>query len=644
MKKVSTLFSLLIALGVVYAQQPQAGIDKSEYTRTHSPKKVISFPKKQAQQGNRNSVSAVMIDYAGVDDAYATAIGTDFYYDPTLDINNRYPNSSTFTHKYAAQVYDSILYLDGSNMPTFFPRAKTTLTVDSVDLYFIHTHTTNNPDSIRITIFDRSQLNITGSGPTAVLVTPTRWDTLIVTNTQIPLNVNNGGTPTWTGITLYPNIAYNLGETFGIRVDFSGDTANKFFLQAGFRDDCANACVAAESAANNPNGLPNSLYYINAITGGGQNISGINSIQFNCDPLCNQWTAQNWWIYPWITADVQYSAAITADSVTGCPGTVLNLNAFGFGSTATPFTYQWSTGSGTLSSTTDQNVSLIVDQSTTVTVTVTDATNATTTATINITSRGIGVSVTPNPVTLNCGASTTLVAQTSGNQSGRTYAWSTGGTTLSVNVNTAGTYSVTVTNNSGCSASVSVPVSYPGGVANAVNFTYTTPVCQNQSKTYTNTSQYSTSPWTSLWDMGNGDLVNTTDANYTYASPGQYTVKLTMDSANCKFSFSRTVNVLAATNALCTGSGIDDVSFDNAITLQPNPSNGNFTMTVNGVERNITVRVYNIIGSEVKTFRAGDVNSVFTKTFDFSDLSNGTYLVKVQTAEKLAIKRITISR
>ena len=65
---------------------------------------------------------------------------------------------------------------------------------------------------------------------------------------------------------------------------------------------------------------------------------------------------------------------------------------------------------------------------------------------------------------------------------------------------------------------------------------------------------------------------------------------------------------------------------------------------VNGVEKNISIRVYNVIGSEVKSFIASDVASTFTKSFDFSDLANGTYLVKIQSADKTAVKRLTISK
>ncbi|MES2621747.1 MAG: hypothetical protein V4615_12930, partial [Bacteroidota bacterium] len=471
MKKLFTLFSFFLLVCVVNAQLSiTQNTMEAQLSRKSELKKVISMPKKQAQSSGRSAVSAVMLDNPGVDAAYAALIGTDFFYVPFLDINKNYSSTDNLTHDYAIALYDSLLYIDANNndLPAFLPRASTTLTLDSVDLYFIHEHAVTNTsfDTIRITVFDRDSLRLAGSGPAAVITQNIRWDTLIITNTEIPLNISNGGTPTFTGITIFPNLAFAQGKTFGIRVDFAGDTANKFNLIAGFRDDCFNACVASESAVNNPL-YTNSLYYINA-TAGGSNISGINSVAFTCGPPCNEWYAQNWWIYPWITATVDYSSAIVADSLVGCPGTILNLTANAFGTTATPLTYSWATTSGTLSTTTDQNVSLVINGTAVVTVTITDATNATTTSTINVTSRGLSVTITnPNPYTIACGANGTITSTVTGNQQGKNYTWSngtTGTTAFSIPVNSPGSYSVVVTNNFGCSSSASVNVAYAGGV------------------------------------------------------------------------------------------------------------------------------------------------------------------------------------
>jgi hypothetical protein len=661
MKKFFTLFCLVAAVLGVQAQTVNT-LDKS-YILQHkaASQKNVSVPAKiKNGSEQRSSTYAVSLDNVSADSYYSDVLSSDFFFDPTLEINKNYPNSANLTHRFGVALFDSLIYIDANNqdVPAFLPRNKTQFVLDSIDMFFTHTHTTANNDTIRITIFDRDSLGLTGTGAAQNIVVNKKWDTVIVTNTVIPSNITIGQTPA-IGLTFYPNLSFLKGKSFGVRVDFAGDTANKFTWLASFRDDCLNACVAAESAVNSAT-YTNSLWYVNAIAGT-TNISGINSIQFNCDPTCNLWTAQNWWAFPWITATVDYSAAIVADSLTGCPGTSLNMKAFAFGSDAAPFTYSWATTSGQLSSTSSEDVTLIVGSSNAVvTVTVTDANSQTTTASVSVASRGINISITqPSPIQLACGSNTTITTSISGVTQGRVYTWSTGATganASSISVSQAGIYRVTVTNNAGCSATASVTVQYPNGVTNNVNFNLPADVkpgvsfpgvqvCANALQTFSNTSS-STAGWNSEWTFGDSNIGFSTNGTNTYASPGVYSVVLKMDSAGCLFSSApKSINVIAATDAACTGPiGFGDNSFDQSISMMPNPSNGNVSLTVNEVEKNISIRVYNIIGSEVKSFNTNDVTSTFNRTFDFSDLANGTYLVKIQSGAKTAVKRLTISK
>ena len=59
-------------------------------------------------------------------------------------------NSDNFNLSYGAVFYDTLQYLNVSNANaiTFIPRSAATITVDSFDAFFIHTHTTNNPDAL----------------------------------------------------------------------------------------------------------------------------------------------------------------------------------------------------------------------------------------------------------------------------------------------------------------------------------------------------------------------------------------------------------------------------------------------------------------------------------------------------------------
>lgn len=650
MKKLFTLFCLVATVSAAIAQNNRP-MDASSLSKL---KAAPSATKRTFHNSSSRAAStSFLLDYDGNDNQYATDNGYD-YTGYLWDVNSKWSNTDNLNMDYAAVLFDTLQYLDANNALTFIPRASATLTLDSFVVAFIHNHTTNNPDSIRFTVFNTSAKVVTGYGaPNATFTTPTLWDTLIVTNSTIPLNTTN-----YTFATFAPGISLPQGKTFGVRVDFKGDTANHFQMVAGYRDQCAAACASEISVAGN-----NSAYYLN-LTQTTSNLSGYfenygtgGNIYFDCDQSggftvggCENFYIQNWWVFAYETANVNYGAVITADSLKGCPGTTLNLNANAYGSNATPYTYSWASSSGTLTSTSDQQVGLVIGNgNAVVTVTVTDANSVTTTATVTVASKGVNVNITnANPLTLTCGSTATVTTQISGTTTGKNYTWSTGasGTTAStIQISTAGNYSVTVTNNSGCSASASLSVVYPGGVTNTVSFTNpASPVCEDKPLTFTNTTTNQTG-WTPQWTFGDGNLGFTANGTNTYANPGVYTVWLQETDANgCIFrSPNVNITVLAASNSACL-TGIEDITFENAINMLPNPTNGNVNITVNGVEKNISIKVYNVIGSEVKTFNANDVSSTFNKTFDFSDLANGTYLVKIQSASRTAVKRLTVSK
>lgn len=652
MKKLFTLFCLAATVFAVNAQNSNyKPVDGSSISKM---KLAPSVTKKHFNNEARAASYSFMLDYDGADETYSTNAGFD-YQRYVWDVNRNYSNAD-FALDYAAVFFDTLLYVDqNTGGLSFYPKSATTLTLDSFDIFFVHENTTGNTDSITFTVFNTAQKVVTGYGsPGATFTTPSLWDTTIATNTSIPLNTSN-----FTIATFYPNLAFAQGQTFGVRVDFVGDTANKFQILAGYRDQCLGACFAETAIAGN-----NSAYYLDLTTSTGTNLSGYfendgqGAIFYDCDQSngftvggCENFPIQNIVVIPYVTASINYGATIVADSLKGCPNAQLNLSANAFGSTATPYTYNWATTSGNLTSTTDQQVSLVVGATNaTVSVTVTDANNVTTTASVLVKSNGINVNITnPNPLNIACGGgATTVLTSISGVTAGKNYLWSTGASgsnQATIQVSTPGNYSVTVTNNTGCSASASLTVQYQGGVTNSVSIGSPTPnpVCQGKEVTFPNNS-VNKNGWTPTWDFGDTNLGFTLDGVHTYANPGVFPVSLKMDSAGCSFvSSNLNVTVLPASNSACL-SGIEDVQFSNSISLLPNPTNGNVNITVNAVEKNISIKVYNIIGSEVMNFSSAEMNATFSKSFDFSSLSNGTYLVKISSGDKVAIKRLTITK
>ena len=207
-----------------------------------------------------------------------------------------------------------------------------------------------------------------------------------------------------------------------------------------------------------------------------------------------------------------------------CPGTSTTLDAGNPGST-----YTWSTG--------DTTQTIVVSDSGSYSVVVSTPNGCSTLGNTNVT---VGGAVIGNPTVLSMctGQNGTLSA---GN-AGSSYLWSTGDTTQTINVNTAGNYSVQVTDANGCSATfvntVNVnPIPVPAFIAPSV--------CFGTAVSFTNSSSISTGNITvNDWDFGNGFSSSALNPSYSYASTGTYNVTLTVTSAaGCSASTTQTLTV-----------------------------------------------------------------------------------------------------
>ncbi|HNI45207.1 MAG TPA: hypothetical protein PK230_10965, partial [Chitinophagales bacterium] len=120
-----------------------------------------------------------------------------------------------------------------------------------------------------------------------------------------------------------------------------------------------------------------------------------------------------------------------------------------------------------------------------------------------------------------------------------TYTWNTGATTQSINVSTADTYSVTVTNAQGCSATASATVAV-NPLPN-ITTTATQPTCGLSNGSISVTPTGGAYNWT-------GGL---SDSNPTDVAAGTYTVTVT--SGGCSSTASVTLNTSQAATANITG-------------------------------------------------------------------------------------------
>ncbi|MCS6818807.1 MAG: T9SS type A sorting domain-containing protein, partial [Chitinophagales bacterium] len=154
-----------------------------------------------------------------------------------------------------------------------------TVRVDSVEIFYFHNRTlTTKPDTFNISVFNVNQASVTGSGPNANLVTTPLWQqTLNITGNS---SLNAQGVQVAQGIfskTFPVNVTLPQGVPFGVRINYQGDTTNKFYLIRLFRDDCNNTCLYANSTVPD-----NSIAYIN-YTIQNNNLSGLAPLAADCN-------------------------------------------------------------------------------------------------------------------------------------------------------------------------------------------------------------------------------------------------------------------------------------------------------------------------------------------------------------------------
>ncbi|MBK9048897.1 MAG: SprB repeat-containing protein [Bacteroidetes bacterium] len=242
-----------------------------------------------------------------------------------------------------------------------------------------------------------------------------------------------------------------------------------------------------------------------------------------------------------------FTTAVTqpAAALSGTIGAITNIACFGqtngtIGFTASggtsPYTYSWSNGSSS------QNLSGV--GAGTYTVTVTDSrgcTSVSAAATISGPSAALASSITASTnVSCRNGSDGTIDLNVTGGTSPYSYLWSNGATTQDISGLAAGTYSVTITDNNGCTSAQSRTITQPAAVVNVTATIGQQVNCFGGSNGSINLSvSGGTSPYTYLWSNA------ATTQDITGLVAGTYTVTVT-DANGCTAQQSRTITQPAA--------------------------------------------------------------------------------------------------
>ena len=244
-----------------------------------------------------------------------------------------------------------------------------------------------------------------------------------------------------------------------------------------------------------------------------------------------------------------FGAATGSASVTGAGGTA-------------PLNYQWSPSGGAAASATNLAAGNYV-------VTVTDASGCTSTTQIAITQPPVLTTVINSSANIICngGATGAITIAASGGSPTYTYSWTPAGPNSTTNSNlSAGTYTATVTDINGCTATVSTAITQPPALTASTSSTSV--LCNGGSNgTASTIGSGGTAPYTYSWSPSGG-----TAASATNLSPGNYTVTVT-DGSGCTTSATTTIanpaifssSIATSANVLCNGG-----------------NDGSATVTVNG--------------------------------------------------------------
>ncbi|MDG2228405.1 MAG: PKD domain-containing protein, partial [Flavobacteriales bacterium] len=305
-----------------------------------------------------------------------------------------------------------------------------------------------------------------------------------------------------------------------------------------------------------------------------------------------------------------------------CFGNSATITSGGAGSGGT-YTWDGGLGSGATQVTAPATT-------TTYTVTMIDGNGCTETASVTITvETEPTVTITPSNPVICDGESITITG--SGAQ---TYNWNTGATSASITVSPTNQTTYTVIGSNGVcqGAAVSTTISVnlaPVVIAGSDQTLIVAGGTINFSNAGSGATSYS-------WSFGDGTSSTLGSPSHTFTTAGTYTVILTGTLGNCSSSDTITINV--------GYTGVEEVNLEESVNLYPNPSNGEFNLSLNfPIEQDVEIRIFNTIG-ELLASRTMNNTSSSVVEFNLNSNAEGFYFVNIKTTNQSITKRISIIR
>jgi uncharacterized protein (DUF2141 family) len=292
------------------------------------------------------------------------------------------------------------------------------------------------------------------------------------------------------------------------------------------------------------------------------------------------------------------------------------VTAAATGGTA-PYSYTWSNS--------DTAASIFGVAAGTYTVTITDGNGCTQEISETISEpAAISNSFTSTDVTCDGDSDGEITSAVTGGTAPYNYAWSDSSTAASITGLSAGTYTLIVIDDNGCSYTES----------DSIGFMFANPtipladvdtVCTGFSLTLDAGNAGATYAWSS------GETTQTIDVT----AAGNFTVDVT-DGNGC--SSSHTVSVV---EDICTG--LNDVNSLTTIETYPNPANGILNVRIKGsVSSSIKIQLLNLSGQQVETRTVMNYGDEIIEQFDVTSLSKGVYFMNFTIGAKVTTQRVVV--
>lgn len=175
------------------------------------------------------------------------------------------------------------------------------------------------------------------------------------------------------------------------------------------------------------------------------------------------------------------------------------------------------------------------------------------------------------------------------------------------------------------------------------DFTHTISTTNAATVNFTDASLYNPIAWN--WDFGDRGFASTQpNPSHTYPANGTYTVCLRASNIFNQPPFSKAVKQTCKDITL-SAVGIAEAAIEKSFAVYPNPTSGMLTVEISsGAYENVSLTISDIVGKEIQNIALGKQHSGLRLSVNLSGSPQGLYLIRIQTEQGAAVKRIAISR